>query len=90
MNDTVAKLIRTLSKVDPRNVSEIARKVGLSTSLTHYYLKRMTTKGLVRIVAKVDDSKIGLRPATVFINSNLALRDFLLEAVHLIDILLHP
>ncbi|MCS7365432.1 MAG: ArsR family transcriptional regulator, partial [archaeon GB-1867-035] len=54
LNEPTAKLISVLSKVNPRNVSEVARALGLSPSLTHYHLKRLISKHLLRISAKIN------------------------------------
>ncbi|RLE56185.1 MAG: hypothetical protein DRJ30_02570 [Candidatus Methanomethylicota archaeon] len=81
LNENIARLISILTIVNPRNVSEIARALGLSTSLTHYYIKKLKKRGFVNVVSKIDDVKIGLRPVRIFINANLSLRKWLLDAL---------
>lgn len=61
-------MISVLSKVNPRNISEVARATGLSPSLTHYHLKRLINNRLLRISAKINYHKIGLRSAEVLID----------------------
>ena len=81
LNEPTAKLISVLSKVNPRNISEVARATGLSPSLAHYHLKRLTSNRLLRISAKINYRKIGLRSAEVLIevfpNKRKYVRDIL-------------
>ena len=84
LNETVAKLIVALTTTNPRNISDLARAVGLSPSLTHYYIKRLINKKFISVVSKLDDAKVGLRPARLFVNANLSLRNQILNALTVI------
>lgn len=79
LNEPTAKLISILTKVNPRNVSEVARALGLSPSLTHYYLKKLMNNDLLRISAKINYNKIGLRPAEVLLEVSPSKRKFVRE-----------
>lgn len=81
LNEPIAKLISILSKVNPRNVSEVARALGLSPSLTHYHLKRLMDKRLLRISAKINYNKIGLRPAEVLFEVSPSKRKYVKEII---------
>jgi len=81
LNDVVARLITNLTRVNPRNISEVARATGLSPSLAHYHLKRLINKKLLKIRAKVNYLRIGLRPAEIFIDCQPNKRNHVLEVL---------
>ncbi len=73
-NEVTARLISVLSQVNPRNLSEAARMLGISPSLAHYHVKRLFDKGLLSISAIVNYRRAGLRLATVFFDIPLSRR----------------
>jgi len=56
-------------KEDPRNVSAIARKLGMPVETVRYRLKRMLDNGLIRPFAIPNFPRLGLTALMAFLES---------------------
>lgn len=66
LDKTSAEIIGALSRHDPRNISAIAREVGLPNSTTAFRMKKLIKYLKLEVNARVDFNKIGLTRAIVF------------------------
>lgn len=60
LNLTNAKILEGLSKYGPRNISSLAKSIGLPPSTAAFRIKKLIQKGYLKIIAKLDYSKLGL------------------------------
>ena len=61
-----AEIIGALSKHDPRNISLVAKSVGLPNSTVAFRIKQLIKKMGLEVNARVDFNKLGLMRAIVF------------------------
>jgi len=66
LDETNAKIIGALSRHDPRNISLVAKSVGLPHSTVAFRIKQLIKKMDLEVNARVDFNKLGLTRAIVF------------------------
>lgn len=66
LDKTNAKILTSLSRHDPRNISAIAKEVGLANSTMAFRIRKLVEKLNLEVNARVDFNKIGLMRAIVF------------------------
>lgn len=66
LDRTNASIIGALGRHDPRNISAIARSVGLPSSTVAFRIKQLIKKLNLEVNARVDFNKLGLIRAIVF------------------------
>lgn len=66
LDETNARIIGALGRHDPRNLSSIAKLVGLPNSTVAFRIKQLTRKLNLEVNARVDFNKLGLTRAIVF------------------------
>jgi len=66
LDETNAKILGALSKHDPRNISLIAKSVGLPNSTVAFRIKQLIKKMDLEVNARVDFNRLGLMRAIVF------------------------
>jgi len=66
LDETNAKIMGALSRYDPRNISEVAKSVGLPNSTVAFRIKQLIKKMGLEVNARVDFNKLGLTRAIVF------------------------
>jgi len=65
LNPTNAKILEGLSKYGPRNISSLAKSIGLPPTTVAFRIKKLVKEGYLKIKAKLDYSKLGLMRAVV-------------------------
>jgi len=66
LDETNAEIIGALGRQDPRNISLIAKSVGLPNSTVAFRIKQLTKKMDLEVNARVNFNKLGLMRAIVF------------------------
>jgi DNA-binding Lrp family transcriptional regulator len=66
LDKTNAEIIGALSRHDPRNLSAIAKEVGLPNSTMAFRIKKLVEKLSLEVNARVDFNKLGLTRAIMF------------------------
>jgi len=80
-----AKIIEALGKNDPRNLSALAKKIGLPPTTVAFRVKKLMKEGLLKVRAKVNSHKLGLMKAVLIADTNHGHIEALLKAVENVD-----
>jgi len=80
-----AKIIEALGENDPRNLSALAKKIGLPPTTVAFRVKKLMKEGLLKVRAKVNSHKLGLIKAVLIADSNHGHIEALLKAVENVD-----
>jgi DNA-binding Lrp family transcriptional regulator len=70
LNPTNAKILEGLSKYGPRNISSLAKSIGLPPTTVAFRIKKLIQKEYLKIRAKLDYSKLGLIRSIIIAESN--------------------
>jgi len=76
-----AKIIEGLGKYDPRNLSSLAKKIGLPPTTVAFRAKKLMREGFLRVGAKLNSSKLGLVKAVLIADTNRGRAEMLLKAI---------
>jgi len=79
------KILECLDKYGPRNLSLIAKNLGISRDTVDYRLERMSTFFSLLPTAVVHASKIGMKTALLFVSSSPRFKETLIECVEAND-----
>ncbi len=80
-----AKIIEALGENDPRNLSALAKKIGLPPTTVAFRVKKLMKEGLLKVRAKVNSHKLGLMKAVLIADTNHGHIEALLKAVENVD-----
>ncbi len=80
-----AKIIEALGKNDPRNLSALAKKIGLPPTTVAFRVKKLMKEGFLKVRAKVNSHKLGLMKAVLIADLNHGHIEALLKAVENVD-----
>jgi len=69
LDETNAEIIGALSRHDPRNISLIAKSVGLPNSTVAFRIRQLIKKMDLEVNARVNFNKLGLMRAIVFLET---------------------
>jgi len=75
------KILECLDQYGPRNLSLIAKNLGIPRDTVDYRLERMSTFFSLLPTAAVHTSKIGMKTALLFVNSSPRFKETLIEYV---------
>jgi DNA-binding Lrp family transcriptional regulator len=75
------KILECLDKYGPRNLSLIAKNLGMPRDTVEYRIERMSTFFSLHSTAVVYTSKIGMKIAFLFVNSSPSFKETLIECV---------
>jgi len=76
-----AKIIKGLGKHDPRNLSSLAKKVGLPPTTVAFRVKKLMKKGFLQVRAKLNSPKLGLMKAILIAETNRGFSETLLKTI---------
>lgn len=65
LDPTNAKILEGLSRYGPRNISSLAKSIGLPPTTVAFRIKKLIKEGFLKIRAKLDYSKLGLMRAVI-------------------------
>lgn len=80
-----AKIIEALGKNDPRNLSALAKKIGLPPTTVTFRVKKLMKEDFLKVRAKVNSHKLGLIKAVLIADTNHGHIEALLKAVENVD-----
>jgi DNA-binding Lrp family transcriptional regulator len=75
LNPTNAKILEGLSKYGPRNISSLAKSIGLPSTTVAFRIKKLIKEGSLKIGAKLDYSKLGLMRAVIIAETILGFEE---------------
>ena len=78
-------IVEALAKYGPRNVTEVARKLGMPAETLRKRIKRLYTQSFLRFNINVNHAFLGLKKAIVFAEAVPGYEDALLEALKIND-----
>jgi DNA-binding Lrp family transcriptional regulator len=76
-----AKIIEGLGKNNPRNISLMAKNIGLPLTTVAFRTKGLLKKGFLQVRAKLDSPKLGLAKAFLIADTNHGLTDVLFKTI---------
>jgi len=76
-----AKIIEGLGKYNPRNLSLLARKIGLPPSTVAFRVKKLMKDGFLKFRAKLNSPKLGLIKAALIADTHHRFAEPLLDAI---------
>lgn len=65
LDPTNAKILEGLGKCGPRNILALAKSIGLPPTTVTFRIKKLVKEGLLKIMANLDYSKLGLMKAVL-------------------------
>lgn len=71
LDRTNARILEALGHHGPRNISELAKSIGLPATTVAFRIKKLMREGLLKMRAKLDYSKLGLVKAILIAESKL-------------------
>ena len=78
-------IVEALAKYGPRNVTEVARKLGMPAETLRKRIKRLYTQSFLRFHINVNHAFLGLKKAIVFAEAVPGYEDALFEALKIND-----
>ena len=85
LDPTNARIIEALGRDNPRNLSALAKKIGLPPTTVAFRVKKLMKEGLLKVKAKVNSHKLGLMKAVLIADTNHGHAEALLKAVENVD-----
>jgi len=76
-----ARIIEGLAKHGPKNVSSLAKSIGVPSTTVAFRIKKLMGEGYLKIRAKLDSPKLGLMKAVVFTDTKHGLEGKLLSII---------
>jgi len=76
-----AKIIEGLGRHSPKNISVLAKHIGLPPTTVAYRIKKLMEEGYLKVRAKLNSPKLGLMKAVMIADTKHALEDKLLSAI---------
>jgi len=80
-----AKIIEGLSKHGPKNISSLAKSIGLPSTTVAFRIKKLMEEDYLKMRVKLDSSKLGLMKAVLFADTKHGLEDKLLSIIEKVD-----
>jgi len=77
------KILEGLGIYGPRNLTEVARRIGTSTEMVRLRIKRMSSLFYFRTSANIYHTNLGLKKAVVFFEANPGYEDLLLDCLEI-------
>jgi DNA-binding Lrp family transcriptional regulator len=79
LDDLDVKILEALSSYGPRNITEIAKKVGISIEAVRLRIKRLSSLFWLGMSANIYHTYLGLKKAVVFFEAAPGYEDLLIE-----------
>jgi len=76
-----AKIIEGLGRQGPKNVSNLAKTIGLPSTTVAFRIKKLMKGGYLKVRAKLNSPKLGLMKAVLFADTKHGLENKLLNAI---------
>jgi len=76
-----AKIIEGMGKQGPKNISALAKSIGLPSTTVAFRIKKLMGEGYLKVNAKLDSPKLGLMKAVLFTDTRHGLEDKLLNVI---------
>jgi len=76
-----AKIIEGLGKHDPKNISALAKSIGLPSTTVAFRIKKLMGEGYLKVRAKLNSPKLGLMKAVLFADTKHGLEDKLFKII---------
>jgi len=80
-----AKIIEGLGRHDPKNISALAKSIGLPSTTVSFRIKKMMEEGYLTVRAKLNSPKLGLMKAVLFADTMHGLEDKLFNVIENVD-----
>ena len=81
LDDLDAQILEALSILGPRNLKEVAAKLGIPATTLRYRVKRMVSESILFFHLNPYHTNIGLKKVTVFAEANQGYEDDLLKCL---------
>jgi DNA-binding Lrp family transcriptional regulator len=81
LDSTNAKIIEGLGAHDPKNISSLARSVGLPSATVAFRIKKLMRQGYLRVRAKLNSPELGLMKSVLFAHTKHGFEDKLLKLI---------
>jgi DNA-binding Lrp family transcriptional regulator len=85
LDPTNAKILEGLSRHGPRNISALAKSIGLPPSTVTFRMKKLMKEGLLTIRTNLDYCKLGLMKAVLIAESKLGQEKKLQQVIDNLD-----
>jgi DNA-binding Lrp family transcriptional regulator len=79
-----AKIIEQLGNCGPKNISALAKSIGIPSTTVAFRVKKMMQEGYLKVRAKLNSPKLGLMKAVLFADTKHGLENKLLKAIETI------
>lgn len=76
-----AKIIEGLGRHDPKNISSLAKSIGLPSTTVAFRIKKLMGEGYLKVRAKLNSPNLGLMKAVLFADTKHGLEDKLLNVI---------
>ena len=76
-----AKIIEGLGKHGPKNISSLAKSIGVPSTTVAFRIKKLMNEDYLKVKAKLDSPKLGLMKAVVFADTKHGFEGRLLNAI---------
>lgn len=80
-----AKIVEGLGRHGPRNISSLAKAIGLPSTTVAFRIKKLMGEGYLKVMAKLNSPKLGLMKAVLFADTKHGLEDKLLNIIENVD-----
>jgi DNA-binding Lrp family transcriptional regulator len=85
IDDLDLRILDNLALIGPRNVSEVARKLGIPPETLHKRLKRLFTHFYLRLNINVYHTNLGLKKAVIFADATPGYEDLVFDCLRAND-----
>lgn len=75
------RILDNLAALSPRNISEVARKLGIPPETLHKRLKRLSSHFYLRLNINIYHTNIGLKKAVIFANATPGCEDLVFDCL---------
>jgi len=76
-----AKIVEGLGRHGPKNISSLAKSIGLPSTTVAFRIKKLMDEGYLKVMAKLDSPKLGLMKAVLFADTKHGFEDKLWKAI---------
>jgi len=76
-----AKIIEGLGRYSPKNISSLAKSIGLPSTTVAFRIKKLLGEGYLKVNAKLNSPNLGLMKAVLFADTKHGLEDRLFSAI---------
>lgn len=80
-----AKIIEELGRRGPKNISSLAKRIGLPSTTVAFRIKKLFKGDYLKVKAKLDSPKLGLMKAVLFADTKHGFENKLLNAIENVD-----